>query len=470
MANNQSFFDVCRGDYGRQVIYSSVEEITMQNVFEVLEEANSEHDQNREEIDYLYRYVTGDQPVLHRIKEVREEIKNNVVVNHALEIVSFMTAQNFGEPIQYVGRKDEATKTELVDQLNKFMVLLDKPHYDVVIGFWQSICGTAYREVWSKEQGEVDEGEPMMGIDAPDPRDNYVIYSNKRGKPPLMSVSHCEDEEGEEYWLCTTPSHVYTVYDEDNVSRKLNGYGMVLLTEYPNNFMRLSDIEAVITMLDAINKIQSNRVDGIEQFVQGILAFINCDIDANVKNLIKSGFLSLKTASPSMPADVKAVSGELNQEQTQVAVNDLYNKVLNVLGMPCREQNTGGDTGQAVYLRNGWDFAEQRAKISEPITKKSEGAFLRKALKILKTKGQIPETLSIADITIQIVRNKTDNMIVKAQALETMLRNAVNPKVAIETVGLFSDPEKVVLESQETLDARFGPESIKAELGLTKTE
>ncbi|WP_277407837.1 hypothetical protein [Lacrimispora xylanisolvens] len=40
--------------------------------------------------------------------------------------------------------------------------------------------------------------------------------------------------------------------------------------------------------------------------------------------------------------------------------------------MPDRQQNTGGDTGQAVYLRNGWDFAEQRAKLDEPFIIEAE--------------------------------------------------------------------------------------------------
>ena len=55
----------------------------------------------------------------------------------------------------------------------------------------------------------------------------------------------------------------------------------------------------------------------------------------------------LKT-EPGMQADVDLVAKELNQEQTQVAKDDLYEHALIILGMPNREQNTGGDTGSAV--------------------------------------------------------------------------------------------------------------------------
>ena len=123
--------------------------------------------------------------------------------------------------------------------------------------------------------------------------------------------------------------------------------------------------------------------------------------------------------------------------------------------MPSREQNTGGDTGQAVYLRNGWDFAEQRAKIDEPITKRSEKEFLRIALNILKTKNQISKELNVSDIDIKINRNNTDNMLVKSQALIYLLEKGIHPKIAIRTVGLWSDPEKVYLESKPYLDAIY---------------
>lgn len=123
--------------------------------------------------------------------------------------------------------------------------------------------------------------------------------------------------------------------------------------------------------------------------------------------------------------------------------------------MPSREQNTGGDTGQAVYLRNGWDFAEQRAKIDEPVTKRSEREFLKVVLNILKTKQQISPKLTIADIDIKITRNKTDNMLVKAQALIYLLEKGIHPKIAIKTCDLWGDPEKVYVVSKDYLDAKY---------------
>lgn len=454
--NRKPFHKICRGHYGRKVIYTNKSEVNKGNILNIMAKAMSTHNQNRREIDYLYHYVGGDQPILYRVKDVRPEIKNDVVENHALEIVRFMTAQTFGEPIQYVSMKGKENVSEIIDKINDYMRAIDKSFYDVLIGDWQSTCGTAYRETWSKKREDVNEGEPAIGIDCADPRDNFIVYSSKHGNKALASFSRCFDEEDEEYWLCTTPKRVFEIKNGKITSDTYNGHGRILLVEYPNNVRRLSDVEIVITMLDAINKIQSNRIDGIEQFVQAFIKFVNCEIDETTfLKMCKIGALKVKTVNASMPADVGMVSSQLDQEQTQVSKDDLYKNVLIIEGMPSREQNTGGDTGQAVYLRNGWDFAEQRAKIDEPVTIKAEKEFLRIALNILKTKQQIPDNIAVSDIDIKITRNNTDNMLVKAQALIYLLEKGIHPKIAIRTVSLWSDPEKVYLESKPYLDVLF---------------
>lgn len=454
--NIKPFSKVCRNSYGRKMITTNYETVTSENVLDILEKSLPIHNQNRREIDYLYNYVSGDQPILYRTKDVRPEIKNDVVENHALEIVRFMTAQSYGEPIQYVSASDDEKISEEVDKINKYMASIVKSFYDIQIGDWQSTCGTAYRETWSIKESETRKGKPSLEMDVLDPRETFIVYSSNKGKKPMLSVSVCQDEKEETYYLCTSKDCVYTIKDEKITKKSHNGYGRLLIVEYPNNIRRLSDVEIVITMLDAMNNMQSNRMDGIEQFVQAFVKFVNCEIDEDTfLEMCKIGALSVKTVNPSFPADVGIISSQLDQQDTQVAKDDIYKNMLIIEGMPSREQNTGGDTGQAVYLRNGWDFAEQRAKIDEPVTIKAEKEFIELALDILHMKDQISKDVESADIDIKITRNQTDNMLVKAQALVNLLTQGISPKIAIRTCGLWGDPEKVYLESKPFLDVKY---------------
>ncbi|HHW90801.1 MAG TPA: phage portal protein, partial [Clostridiales bacterium] len=116
--------------FGREVIYSSVTEVTRANVVDVLEKAMNIHKKNSNEIDYLYQYYKGNQPILQRVKTIRPEINNKVVENHALEIVDFKKGYVFGEPVQYVRRGESDGVSEKITQLNEFMFAEDKAARD----------------------------------------------------------------------------------------------------------------------------------------------------------------------------------------------------------------------------------------------------------------------------------------------------------------------------------------------------
>ena len=90
--------------FGRRKIYSSYKknEINKEILIEILPQVLREHEKNANEIDYLYNYYKGKQPIWDKEKIVRPEINNKVLENHAYEIVEFKKSYVYGEPIQYV--------------------------------------------------------------------------------------------------------------------------------------------------------------------------------------------------------------------------------------------------------------------------------------------------------------------------------------------------------------------------------
>ena len=65
--------------FGRTVIYTNAEEITSENVLEVVQKAYNTHTTNVTQIEYLYNYYKGDQPVNTRTKEIRDDIVNKLL-------------------------------------------------------------------------------------------------------------------------------------------------------------------------------------------------------------------------------------------------------------------------------------------------------------------------------------------------------------------------------------------------------
>ena len=116
--NRRPFSAICNNKYGRKIIYSNAPVIDETNIREELGKALSIHNQNKMEIEYLERYYKGDQPINYRVKEVRPDINNKVLENHAYEIVEHKTAENFAEPVQYVLRGTDEKKSASIKLLN----------------------------------------------------------------------------------------------------------------------------------------------------------------------------------------------------------------------------------------------------------------------------------------------------------------------------------------------------------------
>lgn len=456
LRNRLPFTEVCSNSFGRSVIYSNADEITEKNIVQEVGKAYSTHLRNRAEIDYLERYYKGDQPILYRTKRVRPEINNKIVENHALEIVEHKAAENFGEPVQYVLKgADESTKdgksVELND-FNDFNELENKAEVDIVMARDRSICGTSYKFHYNKKRWSMDEAP--YGIEREDPKDTFVVYSSGIGKKPLFSCQIRKDKDNQKYYFCYTNRFWFKIQDSKIIESGKNGINYIPVVEYPNNFYRLSDIEIVITSLDAINKMQSDRMNGIEQFIQSFIKFLNCEMSGEEwEKLREQGALTVKSNGNGAKADVEIMSDELDQQQSQIAKDDLYENMLIVEGMPDRQENSGGDTGQAVVMRNGFYFSEKRAEISEPSYKKSERESIKIILNILRIKDLT--SLTLKNIEIKITRSKMDNMSVKAQVFQMLVGSGIDPKVAIKVCSLFSDPEEVYLQSKPYLDAKY---------------
>ena len=435
--------------YGRRVITTDVAEITADNVVAVLEEAMKLHEKNRSEIDYLWRYYKGEQPILQRSKTVRPEICNRIVENRANEIVSFKVGYLCGEPIQYVGRNCEEAVSKGVGTLNEYMFLVDKPALDQEVVEWDMICGTANRMVLTNDVYSADSDEAPFEMYTLDPRDSFVVYSNDVKRKRMLGVKYNTDEFGQKTYSAYTADWYFTIKDGKVTEQKAHALGVVPIIEYPANNARLGAFEIVLPLLDAINNIESNRMDGIEQFVQAFVKFINCDITKEDFEALKDlGAIKVKSTD-GQQADVDIVTNELNQQQTQTLKDDAYQAVLTICGMPNRNGGSStSDTGSAVLLRDGWSLAESRAKDSELMFKRSEKETLRLVLKLCG--GLADLDLKLKDIDMKFTRRNYDNIQSKSQVLVSMLQQSkVHPLLAFTHCGLFSDPESAYTMSNE---------------------
>lgn len=438
--------------FGRFIIYSQYQEVNERNVVEILSQSLAVHLSNVDDMNYLMNYYRGIQPILWREKKIRPEINNKIVENHANSIVQFKTGYLLEKPIQYVARK-ESVDNESVEYLNECMMLENKETRDKEVANYQAIVGTAHRLCLPNKQ--YDGNNSPFSIYKVDPRQAFVVYSTGVGNLPLLGVIIYtrKNEAGEEELVCQAWSKdtYYEWVKGEQVVREASSHilGGIPLVEYPFNQDRIGAFELVLKLLDGINMLQSNRLDGVEQFIQALLIFKNVDITKDdLTSLLELGAIKIKDDGE-IEANVEYLTKELNQEQVQKLKDDMLEVVYKICGMPLGRGGSIGNSQGAVIMRDGWSEVEARTQETELMFKQSEREFLKLALNYTRILTSNKYNIKLGDLEIKFTRRNYENIYQKAQVLDLMLKNPkISPRLAFVVCGLFGDSEGAYNESE----------------------
>ena len=467
--------------FGRRDIYTGAEEITRDNVLTEVNAALGVHAWNLEEEELLYWYKRGNQPVLHRTKKRNSFINNKVVENHATEFVSFKKGYFIPQPCYYIARGEESQ--EKVKVLNEYLYRSGKHDADNEAVDWFYSVGKGAIFV----EPNPDDEEPVRAC-ALDPRQAFVVYSIRPGKKPMMGINAVTV--GKKLYVDVyTEREIFRLYGGEsaqNIFREApyahkqipmvsgidsivaNPLGEIPIIEYRASSDNMAAFEPAMMLLNAINTIQSNRVDGVEQFIQSLMVIYNADLPEgeDKQSIREQGILLLKSIGD-QASDIKILSEQLNQEQTQKLVDNLYEQALRICAMPSTTKGgrSTSDTGTAVLARDGWYQAECAARNTEDEFRRSNRQFDRIFTKILREKGLLD--IGEGEFELQFVRNETSNVISKSQALLNLLTAGLEPTLALAKSGISNDPVADYAASEKWLKQKWGdPDAPKAVEGV----
>ena len=446
---------------GRLPIYTSIEGFDPARTEEIIPEVNEAltiHTQNNIAMNYLYWYRRGVTPIYAREKTVRDEINNKINVAHAGEIVDFKNGYFMTQPAFYVARRDDDDVSEKVAELNEYLYRSGKQVADNKMVDWFHTVGKANLFVQSNDDRE----KPFVAY-ALDPRSTFVVRSMSAGNEPVYAVhtvvrgdtlyldvwdkQNVYTLKGTVTGKLTLPFPNYECTASELVDVKPNPLKKIPIIEYYYNSVCMGAFESVIPLLDAISALQSDRLDGVDQFIQSLLVFYNCQLGEDEQGnpitpqLIRAmGAVFLKSVGDAK-ADLKEISSQLDQSQTQVFIDNLYQQVLSICGMPYTAGSRGfsnASTGQAMLFRDGWYQADAMARNTEDLFIESNRQFDEIICDILREKGLLD--IKTTDFTLQFVRNETANVQSKAQAFQTLLAAGMHPELAAAKSGISNDP------------------------------
>lgn len=450
---------------GRLMIMTDLPEITEDNIESVVTTAFQYHQQNAAEELFLFNYEKGDQPIRSREKKIRPEINCKLVENNASRIIDTHVGYCFSNPITLVqrakvetGKSDSESDTDDLEigMLNKMFAEQAKGSKDIELARNLFICGLGYQMVLPARNKKK---YAPFEVTVPNPLTSFMVYSNDVYRDPVLGCTYSQHEDGTISLTAYSDNWCFELEQSVNdfAKKKItpNVLGMIPLVEFALND-RMGIFEKAIPIMDAINIIDSDRINDIMQHVQSLLWMHNCEIDKDGKQkLEEGGVINTKSSGDGREAKITYLSDTLDQSQIQTQVNHLLETLEQITATPSWKEASGGSTTGAMQLSNGWQCLEISAKAIEQIFVKDEMKVLETAIEIIKADLRDYEGLKdieVSDIEIRFCRTKTYDLVSKTNALVSLINAGVDGLTAFNTVGLFTDAQQAYNDSARIID------------------
>ena len=488
---------------GRLVLYTDYEEINKNNIEEVVSLAFSEHQSNAMRINWLIDYEKGEQAINHREKPIRSDHNAKVCVNKASQIVDFHTANLLSNPITYVQRarvedgksKDDGNKDDTrVAQFNKMCIEQGKAAKDIELAVNLFTCGVAYKMAMPmRAKNKRGRRKPFSSFEImiPNPATTFVVYSNDAYREPMLACTYNILADGTTKLTAYTDNLCYTLTAEkvSNIPTIQTNFNLVG-DVYPNalGFIpiveyhlkdRAAVFEKVIPIMDALNILDSDRVNDTTQHVQSLLWMHNCKLDKEQKEKLidGDGVVTTKSSGDGHEAKITYLTQTLNQTEQQTLVDHLIGELEQITSTPNWNESRGGSTTGAMQLSNGWQCAALYAELVEQLWDESEQRFIEICLECIKadTRAEVKDIkeLEVSDVEVRFCRKKTYDLVSKVNALVSLINVGVDGLTAFNTVSLFTDSQQAWVDSAETinrLQASIGKQETTRDWNATTDE
>ena len=433
-------------------------EINRENLIQILFDALNIHRINVHDMKYLLDYYKGQQDILKRNAPSTSDINNKVVLNYAHSSIRDIIGYTFGKPIQFIPRKTKYKQE--IEKLSDIFEYENVSTTDNEVATFAGICGLGYMcTLPSKDLNSDSMPDIPISINNLDVLTTFVIQSSSIGHPVRLSCTYWTDKKYT-YFTVFTDTQIFYIKSAGNgtlsstrneIVEDVNILGLNPIQIVENNNFLMGDFEVAISVLNALNQIASDSVNDVENVIKSLLVIINSELEGKTEDVKKNRVLELLGA-PGTNVDAKFLYQQLDSLGIGNLREYLEEAYKTIIGIPDRKTRGGGggDTGDAVKLRDGWADIEIVARIKENYFKMAKKKQIAVAIKILQILGLIKYDLKTIDVDVKFSRNKNDNLQVKAQSFSTLhSTKALDPADALEMCDLTTDVVEVTKRGEK---------------------
>lgn len=417
----------------------------------ILNDVIDYNEKYKERYKRLEDYYLGKQDIMNRTKEDR--LKNNkVMVNHAKYITDTNTGYLLGNPVDYqVNRDENGTPLYNIQPLLDAYKKQTINDLDSEIAKDVSIFGLQYEYVYVNQNAEPKSCEI-------DNKNAIIVYDDTVEHNKLFGLIYRPIYKGEtfKYWEI--------IYCDDKVIRTYKSYskalnqvgedtphkfGKVPMIAYKNNPEILGDFEPVISLIDAYNLLQSDRVNDKEQLVDAILCMYGMDFDDKQAEMLKDSRI---LANIPVDGRVEYLVKTLQEADADVLRKNIENDIHKISMVPNMSDENFVGNSSGVAIRYKLLAFEQNVKNKERYMEKGLMERFELYNNYLHTISQM-EIVPIEEVDAVFTRNLPSNDYEISQMINN-LADFVDSETLISQLSFIKDASEIVEAKKKEDEAK----------------
>lgn len=255
----------------------------------MLRSVMAEHVRNLPRLRALKEYYSGESPITRRVRATG--LPNNRIAHPiARYIVSIAAGYLAGQPVSYAVDGDSAALDPITDAFSRCAIA----SVDAENARNASIYGRAVEYVHVRKDEDENEDDAVIACAVSlSPEQAFVVYDDDYHFTPLFGVYYIQDTkedgspDGYRLWIAgATQIRECKISDLGASSIAEIGatphfFGGVPMVEYWNDDGERGDFESIISLIDAYDKLESDRVNDKEQEVDKLLLLTGCTLETD---------------------------------------------------------------------------------------------------------------------------------------------------------------------------------------------
>lgn len=404
------------------------------------------HMEKTERYGKLSDYYLGNHAICERRKNSSGTYNNRILCNHAKYIVDMATSYLVGNPIRYTvsdGFDIEELKNNYDEQ--------DMASLDCDIEKDMSVFGHGFELIY------VDETANVRSVKL-SPMNSFVVYGTQVNETPLLGVHYYKKHDinnnvtGVSAIVCDSEKMYTYQNDTDSfenmelINKEEHCFEKVPMLEHINNAERQGDFEQMISLIDAYNTLQSDRINDKEQFVDSFLFLSGIELDTEqAKKLLEERILMGYEDS-----DARYLAKVMSENDIQVLRDALKQDIHRFSMVPDLSDDSFGGNISGVAIRYKLMGFEQHIRNKERYfirSLKKRFELYNKYMSKTNKMGYVP----VHKLDIIFTRNLPENELEVSKMINN-LKGIATSETLLSKLSFVSDPkEEAMLARRENI-------------------